>query len=51
MAEENHEIVSAILAAGIVASGREVIKGVAPEDAIMAVSLFNHSLKELQRTG
>ncbi len=51
MAEENHEIVAAILAAGIVASGKEVIKGVAPEDAIMAVSLFHHCLKELQRTG
>ena len=51
MAEENHEIVAAILAAGLIASGKENITAVPPEDADMAVSLFHHCLKELQKTG
>ena len=50
MAEENQEIVAAILAAGLVASGKENVTAVAPTDASMAVSLYHHCLKELQKT-
>ena len=50
MAEENQEIVAAILAAGLVASGKENITAVPPTDVSMVVSLYHDCHKELQKT-
>ena len=50
MGEDNQEIVAAILAAGLVASGKLAIAAVVPTDTPMVVSLYHDCLKELQKT-
>ena len=50
MAEEKQEIVAAILAAGLVASGKLAIAAVMPTDTPMVVSLYHDCLEELQKT-
>lgn len=48
MANENREIIAAVLAAGIMAnSSKPVVKGHLIEDADMAVVQYQHCLKEL----
>ncbi len=49
MAQENREIVAAVLATGIIAHGKYPVQAVAPRDADMAVDLYQHCLKELDR--
>ena len=50
MTEENQEIVAAILAAGLVASGKENVIAIPLTDASMVVSLYHDCLRELQNT-
>ena len=49
MAQENREIIAAVLAAGIIAHGKYAVQAVAPRDADVAVDLYQHCLKELDR--
>ena len=50
MAEENQEIVAAILAAGAVAASGSVAVGVNPiNNAERAVDVYRHCLAELQK--
>ncbi len=49
MAQENRETIAAVLAAGIIGSGKTLVQGIAPVDAGTAVDLYQHCLKELDR--
>ncbi len=50
MAQENREIIAAVLAAGIIAnSSKPVVQAIAPTDAAMAVVLYHHCLEALDR--
>ncbi len=49
MAQENRETIAAVLAAGIIGSGKPLVQGIAPADADMAVVLYHHCLEALDR--
>ncbi len=49
MAQENREIIAAVLAAGIIAYGKYAIQAIAPTDAKMVVDLYQHCLEALDR--
>ena len=47
MAKENREIIAAVLAAGLIASGKENVQGIPGSDADMAVTLYQQCLEVL----
>ncbi len=49
MANENREIIAAVLAAGITGSGKYALDAVPASDADVAAELYQHCLKELDR--